>query len=141
LAASLNGEKKAFLFSPRWSADEARKIQRLRSRATTQPRRVSGRCTDSGPSMFSTDYLVICGRASACSMDSACATLEAPLDSSSHHRSTALLCATLSPRTAAGASDVESCKKSFASMRLRTLRTRSGNRRRVGSCTMTGLKT
>jgi hypothetical protein len=53
LAASLNGEKKAFSFSPRWSADEARRIQRLKSRVTTQPRRVSGRCTDSGPFTFS----------------------------------------------------------------------------------------
>jgi hypothetical protein len=51
---------------------------------TTQPRRVSGRCTDSGPSTFLTDYLVICGRASARSMDSASATLESPLDSSKH---------------------------------------------------------
>jgi len=39
---------------------------------------------DSEPSMFSTDYLVICGRASACSIDLACATLESPLDSSEH---------------------------------------------------------
>ncbi len=31
-----------------------------------------------------TDYLVICGRAPACSMDPACATLESPLDSIKH---------------------------------------------------------
>src|SRR5579859_5456552 len=53
LAASLNGEKKAFSFSPRWSEDVARRIQRPTSRVKTQQRRVSGRCTDSGPSMFS----------------------------------------------------------------------------------------
>src|SRR5437868_4330751 len=46
--------------------------------------------------MFSTDYLVICGRASARSIDPACATLESPLDSSNyHHHSTPLPCATL----------------------------------------------
>src|SRR5260221_379114 len=46
--------------------------------------------------MSSTDYLVICGRASACSMESARATLESPFDSSkAHHRSTHLPCATL----------------------------------------------
>src|SRR5271165_3796262 len=84
LAASLNGEKKAFSFLPRWSEDEARRIRRPTSRVKTQQRRVNGRCTDSGPSMFSTDYLVICGRASACSIDPAGATLEAPLDSSRH---------------------------------------------------------
>ena len=38
----------------------------------------------SGPSMFSTDYLVICGRAFARSMYAASATLESPLDSSKH---------------------------------------------------------
>src|SRR5208282_5248616 len=53
LAASLNGEKKAFSFSPRWSEDEARRMQRPTSRAKTQPQRVSEPCTDSGPSMFS----------------------------------------------------------------------------------------
>jgi len=53
LAASLNGEKKAFSFSPRWWEDEARRILRPTSRAKTQPRRASGRCTDSGPSTFS----------------------------------------------------------------------------------------
>jgi hypothetical protein len=46
--------------------------------------------------MFLTDYLVICGRAFACSMYSARATLESPFDSSkAHHRSTHLPCATL----------------------------------------------
>jgi len=50
----------------------------------TQPRRVSGRCTDSGPSTFLTDYLVICGRAFARPMASACATLGTPLDISKH---------------------------------------------------------
>src|SRR5258708_37380374 len=84
LAASLNGEKRAFSFSPRWSEDEARRIQRPMSRAKTQPRRVSGRCTYSGPSTFLTDYLVICGRASARSMDPASDTLKSPLDSSKH---------------------------------------------------------
>src|SRR5208282_2045855 len=54
LAASLNGEKKAFSFSPRWSEDEARRIQRPTSRVQTQQRRVSGRCTDSAPSTFLT---------------------------------------------------------------------------------------
>ena len=39
---------------------------------------------DSEPSMCSTDYLVICGRASARSMYPASATLESPLDSSKH---------------------------------------------------------
>jgi hypothetical protein len=34
--------------------------------------------------MFSTDYLVICGRASARSMESASATSERPLDGSKH---------------------------------------------------------
>jgi len=34
--------------------------------------------------MFSTDYLVICGRVSARLMDSASATLESPLDSNNH---------------------------------------------------------
>jgi hypothetical protein len=34
--------------------------------------------------MSSTDYLVICGRASAHPLDSASATLESPLDSSKH---------------------------------------------------------
>ena len=34
--------------------------------------------------MSSTDYLVICGRASARPMDAACPTLENPLDSSKH---------------------------------------------------------
>jgi hypothetical protein len=81
LAALLNGEKKAFSFSPRWSEDEARRIQRPTSRVKTQQRRVNGRCTDSGPSTFSTDYLVICGRASARSLDAENATLESPLDS------------------------------------------------------------
>src|SRR5579859_4875647 len=52
LAASLNGEKKAFSFSPRWLEDEARTVQRPTSRVKTQPRRVRGRCTDSGPSTF-----------------------------------------------------------------------------------------
>jgi hypothetical protein len=49
-----------------------------------QQRRVRGHCTDSGLCTFSTDYLVICGRASARSMGAACATLESPLDSSKH---------------------------------------------------------
>src|SRR5208282_4291899 len=75
LAASLNGEKKAFSFSLRWSEDEARRIRRPTSRVKTQQRKVSGHCTDSELSTFLTDYLVICGRASARSMDSACATL------------------------------------------------------------------
>src|SRR5271168_2378699 len=61
LAALLNGEKKAFSFSPRWSEDEARRIQRPTSRVKTQQRRVNRRCTDSGPCTFSKDYLVICG--------------------------------------------------------------------------------
>src|SRR6202035_2291490 len=81
LAASLNGEKKAFSFSPRWSEDETRGMWQPTSRVKTQQPRVSGRCTDSGPSMFSTDYLVICGRASVHSMYAARATLESPLDS------------------------------------------------------------
>ena len=34
--------------------------------------------------MSSTDYLLICGRASAHSMESASATLDSPLDSSKH---------------------------------------------------------
>ena len=42
------------------------------------------RCTDSEASMSSKDYLVICGRAFARSMESASATLESPLDSSKH---------------------------------------------------------
>jgi hypothetical protein len=37
----------------------------------TQQPKVSGRCTGSAPSTSSKDYLVICGRASACSMDAA----------------------------------------------------------------------
>ena len=37
-----------------------------------------GRCTVSGLSTFSTDYLVICGRAFARPMDAASATLEVP---------------------------------------------------------------
>lgn len=84
LAASLNGGKKAFSFSPRWSEDEARTVQQPTSRLKTQQQRDTGRCTDSGPSMFSTDYLVICGRASVHSMDPASATLESPLDSSKY---------------------------------------------------------
>ncbi len=71
LAASLNAAKRAFSFLLRWSEDEARKMWRLTSRVKTQPPRVSGRFTDSGPFTFSTDYLVICGRASARSMESA----------------------------------------------------------------------
>jgi hypothetical protein len=51
---------------------------------TTQPRRASGRCTDSGPFTLSKDYLVICGRAFARSMDSPSATPESPLDSSNY---------------------------------------------------------
>ncbi|MGC2366497.1 MAG: hypothetical protein WA555_15920, partial [Candidatus Sulfotelmatobacter sp.] len=47
LAASLNGEKKGFSFSPRWSENEARRMLRPTSRVKTQQRRVSGRCTDS----------------------------------------------------------------------------------------------
>jgi hypothetical protein len=54
------------------------------SRVKTQQLRVSARCTDSGPSTFLKDYLVICGRASACPMESASATLEYNLDSSNH---------------------------------------------------------
>ena len=58
--------------------------------------RVSGRCMDSAPCTCSTDYLVICGRASACPMDPPRATLESPSDSSkAHHRSTHLPCAML----------------------------------------------
>ena len=53
LAASLNGEKKAFSFSPQWSEDEARRIQQPTNRVMTQQPKVTGRCTDSGPSMFS----------------------------------------------------------------------------------------
>src|SRR5579872_2120746 len=53
LAASLNGEKKVFSFSPRWSEDVARRIQRPTSRVKTQLLRVSEHCTDSGPSTFS----------------------------------------------------------------------------------------
>src|SRR5580658_3694766 len=52
LAASLNGEKKVFSFSPRWSEDEARRIQQPTNRVMTQQPKVTGRCTDSGPSTF-----------------------------------------------------------------------------------------
>ena len=76
--------KKASSFSPRWSENEARRMYRPTSRVKTQQRRVSGRCTDSGPSMFSTDYLVICGRASARSMESRERHFGSPLDSSKH---------------------------------------------------------
>src|SRR5258705_4331837 len=66
-----------------------------RSRTQT-PRKLSLVCTASGVSTCSTDYLVICGRASACPMYAASATIESPLDSSeAHHRSTPLPCATL----------------------------------------------
>ena len=82
LAASSGVAKRAFSFSPRWSATSAIKM-RMRNRIP-MPRRLSARCTVSGACMCSTDYLVICGRASARSMDSASATLESPLDSSKH---------------------------------------------------------
>src|SRR5208282_1949475 len=52
LAASLNGEKKAFSFSPRWSENEAPRIQQPTNRVMTQQPRVTGRCTDFGPSTF-----------------------------------------------------------------------------------------
>jgi hypothetical protein len=61
-----------------------RRTQRPTSRVKTQPRRVSGHRTDSGPSTFLTDYLVICGRASARPICPACAALESPLHSSKH---------------------------------------------------------
>ena len=47
------------------------------------PRRISALYGFRG-GMCSTDYLVICGRAFARSMQSASATLESPLDSSKH---------------------------------------------------------
>jgi hypothetical protein len=48
-----------------------------------QPRSFSERCTDSGPSTFLTDYLVIRGRVSARSTESARDTLS-PLHSSKY---------------------------------------------------------
>src|SRR5208282_1861629 len=88
LAASLNGEKKGFSFSPRWSEDEARRIQQPTNRVMTQQPKVTGRCTDSGPSIFSKDYLVICGRPFAHSMESACrCTSRYPSGVSSHNPS------------------------------------------------------
>ena len=39
-----------------------------------------------------------------------------------------------------GAREVESCMKSVAPISRRTIRTGSGNRRRVGSCTMVGAR-
>jgi len=79
LAASLNEVKKEFSFSPRWSAKNAKKKtqqQKRTARPTANPA-----CTDSARSMFSTYYLVICGRASARSLHAASATLESRLDS------------------------------------------------------------
>src|ERR1700685_1470968 len=46
------GEKGIFILA-RWLEDEARRIRRPTSRVKTRQRRVDGRCTDSGPSMFS----------------------------------------------------------------------------------------
>jgi hypothetical protein len=79
LAASFGVAKRAFSFSLRWSATNAKRM-RMRNRMRT-PRRLSPRCTASGASMCSTDYLVICGRASARPMDPASASMESPLDS------------------------------------------------------------
>jgi hypothetical protein len=82
LAASCGVAKRAFSFSPQWSATNATKT-RTRNRIPT-PRRLGARCTVSGACMFSTDYLVICGGASARSMGAAGATLESLIDSSKH---------------------------------------------------------
>ncbi len=50
---------------------------------------------DSGPSTFLTDYLVICGRASVRSMDSASATLESPsIAASTSSLNSYVLCST-----------------------------------------------
>jgi hypothetical protein len=47
---------------------------------------------DSALSMFSTDYLVICGQAPACSMDYATRTLARPLDSNHTSLNPSVLC-------------------------------------------------
>lgn len=57
-----------------------------RSQPTTQPMYVNRKHSFTGfvPCTFSTDYLVICGRASARSIDPASAALGRSLDSSTH---------------------------------------------------------
>jgi len=77
------GEKGIFILAPMVGRRSTKDVatDELSEDATT---RGSGRCTDSGPSTFLTDYLVICGRAFARSMDSAVVTSVSPLDSSKH---------------------------------------------------------
>jgi hypothetical protein len=65
LAASSGVAKKAFSFSLRWSVTNTKRMRlRRRSRIPTRMR-LRARCTVSGACMCSTDYLVICARASA----------------------------------------------------------------------------
>ena len=82
LAASSGVAKRAFSFSPQWSGTGA--IKKRTQNRLPMPRRLSALCMASEACMYSTDYLVICGRASARPMDAACPTLESPLDSSKH---------------------------------------------------------
>ena len=82
LGRLVKGEKKESSFWLRRSAKSAKK--RDRSRCRQQERQRSPLVRIFEPCTFSTDYLVICGRALARSMESRGATLERPLDSSKH---------------------------------------------------------
>ena len=68
LAASSGVAKKAFSFSLRCSVTNAKRMRLIRRSRIPTRMRLSARCTVSGACMYSTDYLVICGRAFARSM-------------------------------------------------------------------------
>jgi hypothetical protein len=121
LAASSGEAKRAFSFLLPWSEERERRIKNPRARP---PRRTIARthqpgCTDSVPYTSSTDYLVISGRASARPMYAANVTLESPLDSSAHHRSTSLL-TQYSPTQSCELSVIPPCPNPIAGCRALT---------------------